>query len=64
MVLNSHGVNVADLQYTEEELAQIQAQQKEQQAQEQMQAATAGQGGGQLQGQESAVDAYQTSMMG
>ena len=64
MVLNSHGVNVADLQYTEEELAQIQAQQKEQQAQEQMQAATAGQGGGQLQGQESAVDAYQSSMMG
>lgn len=65
MVLNSHGVNVTALQYTEEELTQIQEAQQQQQAQQQMQQMQMGaQAGGQLQGQESAVDAYQSSMTG
>lgn len=61
MVLNSHGVNVTALQYTEEELLKIQqAQQQQAQAQQmqQMQAGMGGAGmGGQLQNQDSAVEA-------
>lgn len=60
MVLNSHGVNVSALQYTEEELQQIQqAQQAEAQQQQaqQLQTGVAGALGGQLQNQDSAVEA-------
>ena len=60
MVLNSHGVNVSALQYTEEEMQQIQEAQQAQQQQEQMQTQMQGLGGGaggQLQNQDAAVEA-------
>lgn len=58
MVLNSHGVNVSALQYTEEELAQIQQAQQQQAQEQQMQQMQAGmQAGAQLSNQDSAVEA-------
>jgi hypothetical protein len=63
-IMAANGVDITALQYTEEEMIQMQEAEAEASAASQMQAQAMGQGaggGGQLAGQESAVDALNAS---
>lgn len=66
-ILTANGVNVKAMQYTEEEMEQMAAAEQAMNEQQQMQAqamgAMGGEQGGQLAGQESAIDALQASRM-